>query len=76
MSKIISVPKYAAAIAVAITIIVKMIDNKFSGCKGSFLDYLKSSLFNAMLVGGFAYFLKTPQLNSLNINSNLPAFHI
>ena len=70
MSTIISVPKYAAAIAAVITIVVKMIDNKVSGCKGRFIEYFKSSLFNAALVGAFVYFLKIPQLNT-NINSNI-----
>ena len=54
-------PLYSAAIAAAITIIVKWLDNMITRKTGDTLaQYLKSALFNAVLVGVWVFLLRNP----------------
>ena len=54
-------PMYAAAIAAAITLIAKWLDNRITARKGSLVSYMKSALFSAGLVGAWVYVLKNPE---------------
>lgn len=53
-------PLYAAGIAALITVVAKWFDNRLSDEKSSVVDYLKSALFNAALVGAWVWLLRNP----------------
>lgn len=55
-----SQPKSAAVIAAVIAIIAKWMDHKISGTKGTFIGYLKASIYSAGLVGAWVYVLSSP----------------
>lgn len=52
---LLSQPKSAAVIAGVIAMIAKWMDHKISGTKGTFVGYLKASIYSAGLVGAWVY---------------------
>lgn len=72
LSSFLSDPKYAAGLAAAITIVVKMIDNKMSNTKSSVVSYLKSAVFSAGLVGFWVYMINSPSGGSAGSSSRPP----
>ena len=53
-------PMYAAGIAAVVGLFAKWLDNRISDRKGKLVDYLKSALYSAALVGAWVYLLRNP----------------
>lgn len=57
LSEMLTQPMYAAIFGAIIGIIAKMIDNRMSDVKGTFMGYLKSAAFGAFMIGLWTFIL-------------------